>query len=199
MSYRQPQGLLSIPDCVTALINSRAMAQEFTFFAEIALYINMQHTCTLQSVQFNDAWLQKDWRHTHAAGDRACLALQRAKDIFLLKPSALAAAIQVPWAAACSCFGCWRSTFCRVQEYPECCGFVYQYARNLQTKLNGEAIPADENLSDSVARACCEQTDVFQLKNLSNAPWGKHASGSRGNVSFDLSAVNSLPLHLRGL
>ncbi|CAJ1379205.1 unnamed protein product [Effrenium voratum] len=94
---------------------------EFTFFAEIALYINMQHTCTLQSVQFND--------------------------IFLLKPSALAAAIQ---------------------EYPECCGFVYQYARNLQTKLNGEAIPADENLSDSVARACCEQTDVFQLKNLSN-------------------------------
>jgi len=53
-----------------------------------------------------------------------------------------------------------------IQEFPECCGYVYQYARCLQSKLNAEEFLAEEVLSEPVRKECCEATDAFQLKNL---------------------------------
>lgn len=53
-----------------------------------------------------------------------------------------------------------------IQEFPECCGYVYQYARCLQSKLNAEEFLAEETLPEPVRKESCEATDAFQLKNL---------------------------------
>ncbi|CAE7657933.1 Cnga3, partial [Symbiodinium pilosum] len=53
-----------------------------------------------------------------------------------------------------------------IQEFAECCGYVYQYARSLQAKLNTEEFVAEEVLPSSIRTACCEATDAYQLKNL---------------------------------
>ncbi|CAK9005665.1 unnamed protein product [Durusdinium trenchii] len=67
-------------------------------------------------------------------------------DTFLLKPSALIQAIQ---------------------ENPESCSYVYQYARKLQAKLNSEETHAAEHLPDEEIEECSEATDVYQLRHLS--------------------------------
>ncbi|CAE7244467.1 KAT1 [Symbiodinium natans] len=53
-----------------------------------------------------------------------------------------------------------------IKEFAECCGFVYQYARCLQSKLNAEEFIAEEALPEVIRTRCCEATDAFQLKNL---------------------------------
>ena len=67
-------------------------------------------------------------------------------DVLLLKPTALTQAIQ---------------------EQPECCSYIYQYARNMQSKLNAQECEAQEVLDLEVIRKCSEGTDVHQLRHLS--------------------------------
>lgn len=93
---------------------------DHTFWSEIALFMNFQHTTTVCSLQFND--------------------------IFVLKPASLVQAIQ---------------------EHPECCSYVYQYARTLQGRLNAQETVAEEVLSAEAIRTCSEGTDVYQLRHLS--------------------------------
>lgn len=93
---------------------------DHTFWSEIALFMNFQHTTTVCSLQFNDT--------------------------FVLKPASLVQAIQ---------------------EHPECCSYVYQYARTLQGRLNAQETVAEEVLSAEAIRRCSEGTDVYQLRHLS--------------------------------
>ncbi|CAJ1426257.1 unnamed protein product, partial [Effrenium voratum] len=102
-------------------MDQKISSKSHTFYAEISLFVKVEHRLTLSSFQFND--------------------------VFILPYLQLADG---------------------VKELPECCGFVYQYAKAMQRQLNDGEVAATDMVPLEVASHCCQQTDAYKILNMSD-------------------------------
>ncbi|CAE7245982.1 REV1 [Symbiodinium microadriaticum] len=54
-----------------------------------------------------------------------------------------------------------------LKDFPECCGFVYQYAKTMQSDLHSGAFGANDVIPLESVLSLCESTDAYKILNIS--------------------------------
>ena len=54
-----------------------------------------------------------------------------------------------------------------LKDFPECCGFVYQYAKTMQSDLHTGAFGANDVIPLESVLSLCESTDAYKILNIS--------------------------------